>query len=385
MFEIFLAHNGLCDNFAAQAAEILNIFLITHLEGNGMCMANGKNGKGARGVRLAGWAVLVFCVWSFQLGTALGAQPDPALPKLTLYTAIGATTPQLPLWKMIRSGWPKGYELSVNYWKTLDDLRGIILAGKGDIWLGHLEGFAQAARRGAPVTLVAVTGWKKFYLVGIDRQATYSSPFTLEEAAAELKQRGLPLPIAPQESPAAGILKSMAARGGPAFTLAPMPIQQLVLEMQREKHPYALLPEPILSALLANKNNLRILAGLEEEYARRFGGEKRLPWVGLAVHKRLASENPAFVSFLVQALQQAAADLAGKADEAVDALPDQVLAAFGRAVLLESLKRDIILALPAREARKEIEDFLRIVLPELQAPGAMDALMRSGFLFMGEQ
>ena len=29
------------------------------------------------------------------------------------------------------------------------------MAGKGDIWIGNLDGFAQAARRGAPVTLIA--------------------------------------------------------------------------------------------------------------------------------------------------------------------------------------------------------------------------------------
>jgi NitT/TauT family transport system substrate-binding protein len=260
-----------------------------------MRVSDEKKQIGTRALCFAAW-VWLLCLWMFQFETTLyaatqlplwkivrtlgrtGPHPDPTL--VTLYAAENATTPQIPLWQMIRSDWPEGYALSVNYWKTLDDLRGVVLAGKGDIWVGHLEGFAQAARRGAPVTVVAVSGWKKFYLVGQGGQKV-SSPFVWEEIAAELKRRGLPLPVAPRESPAAGILESMARRGGPSFTLAPMPTQQLMLEMLRGKHPWAILPEPLVSALLAKKKAILAPTSLEEEYARRFGGEKRLPWVGM--------------------------------------------------------------------------------------------------------
>jgi len=350
-----------------------------------MRVANENKRIRASALRFAGWACLCLYAWTFLLGTACGVQAQPALPQVTLYTAMNATTPQIPLWKMLRSGWPKEYALSVNYWKTLDDLRGIILAGKGDIWVGHLEGFAQAARRGAPVTVVAITGWKKFYLVGADRHMFSSSPPSLEQIAAELKQHGLPLPVAPRESPAASILEGMAARGGPVFTLAPMPAQQLMLEMLRGKYPYAILPEPLVSSLLAKGKNIRALASLEEEYAQRFGGERRLPWVGIAVHKGFAAKNQPFIASFILQLQQAAIELANNAESSVDALPDSIVSALGRAVLLDSLQRDMILVLPARETRREIEDFLRVTLPELQSPGAMDALMSDGFLFLEEQ
>jgi len=174
------------------------------------------------GRRFFGWVWLCLCVWIFQSETAFGAQDRPILPEVSVYMAMNATTPQIPLWKLIRSGWPEGYSLSANYWKTLDDLRGAVLAGKGDMWVGHLEGFAQAARRGAPVRLMAVSGWKKFYLVGQAGQAGSSLP-ALEDIAAELQRQGLPLPVAPQESPAIGILEAMARRGGPAFALSPPP------------------------------------------------------------------------------------------------------------------------------------------------------------------
>jgi NitT/TauT family transport system substrate-binding protein len=232
--------------------------------------------------------------------------------------------------------------------------------------------------------VAAVTGWKKFYLVGKSGQ-TFSTPSILEEIAAELTQRGLPLPVSPQDSPAAGILKSMALRDGFQLTLAPMPSQQLMLEMLRGTYPYAILPEPLVSTLLAKQNNFRVLISLEEEYARRFGGEKRLPMVGIAVRTEFAARNPAFVRSFVQALQQAGMELAGNAHAAVDALPDTVVSMLGRDVLLDSLQRDMILVLPAWEARQEIEDFLRMTLPELRTPEAMEALMNAGFLLTGGQ
>jgi len=142
------------------------------------------------------------------------------------------------------------------------------------------------------------------------------------------------------------------------------------------------LPEPLVSLLLARKKELQALTGLEDEYARRFGGERRLPWVGIAVRKGFAAEHPAFVRSFLQSLQQAAAALEGDAAAAVDALPEDVISVLGRDVLLDSLQRDRVLVLSAREARQEIEDFLRMALPELQAPGAMEALMDAGFLFL---
>ncbi|MDR1360049.1 MAG: hypothetical protein LBJ82_03615 [Deltaproteobacteria bacterium] len=288
-----------------------------------------------------------------------------------------ATTPQIPLWAAICAGWPAGRELAVEYWKTLDDLRGLILAGKGDLWVGHLEGFAQAALRGAPVTLVAVTGWKKFYFVVADYAG---SPQTLEDLAEALRKEGLPLAVAPQDSPAIGILEELARRGGPSFTIEPMPPQQAMLSMLRGARSCALLPEPLVSALLAKKNGLRIAANLESEISRRFGGPARLPLVGIAVNSSLARDNPLLVRELVRAMEKAAADLAGRpAEEALAVLPQSVRAAFAATVLESSLSRDIILVLPAHKVRQEALSFLSMVLREGQSPAGL-TLPESFFL-----
>ena len=91
---------------------------------------------------------------------------DPDLPTLVFHTTGLATTPQIPFWAGVASGEITALcNIRLNLWKDLDSLRAILLAGKGDLWLGHSEGFAQAALHDAPVTLLVVSGWRKFYFL----------------------------------------------------------------------------------------------------------------------------------------------------------------------------------------------------------------------------
>jgi NitT/TauT family transport system substrate-binding protein len=293
---------------------------------------------------------------------------------LTLYTALTATTPQAPLWAAINGGWPGNGAVKAEYWKTLDDLRGILLAGKGDIWVGHLEGFAQAALRGAPVRLVAVTGWRKFYFITPGDAVAHD----LEALAGELREAGVPLAVAPQDSPALAILDSIRQRGGPSFEVAAMQPQQLMLEMLRGTRRYALLPEPLVTSLLAKKPRLRVALGLEDEFARLYGGAARLPLAGVAVNAALADKEPELVRTLVAAMVTQAGRLAGDTEAVLASLPEAVRTTLGDAVIRASLRRDMVLAVPAAGAKEEIGAFLRMVLPESAA--RLPALLEGPFL-----
>jgi NitT/TauT family transport system substrate-binding protein len=323
-------------------------------------MAFPEKGVKNRPLRPAAVFACAFLLLGLLFAPARGAGKP-----LTLYTAMTATTPQIPLWAAINAGWPQGRELRVEYWKSLDDLRGLILAGKGDLWVGHLEGFVQAARRGAPITLIAVTAWKKFYFVAAGGE---EEPRSLEGMAAALRQKGEPLAVAPRDSPAIGVLEELGRSGGASFTIESMPPQQAMLAMIRGARSCALLPEPLLSVLLDKKTDLRIIASLEEEMARLSGGQARLPLAGIAVRTSLLREDPALVRGLVRAMRKAAEDLAGRPAEALAVLPQSVRGSFAENVLESSLSRDPLLVIPAQEARREILSFLRLVLPDSFPP-----------------
>lgn len=297
--------------------------------------------------------------------------------EVVLYTALTTTTPQMPLWGAVRQGWPQGRALRAEYWKNIDDLRGVVLAGKGDLWVGDLDGFAQAAMRGAPVVLLAVTGWRKFYFIGPN-----DAPADMAGIAEKLRSSEQALAVAPQDGPAIGILEETARRGGPSFNLAAMAPQQLMLEALRGAREYALLPEPLASALLAKKPSLRVAANLETEFARLFGGPARLPLVGVAVHADFAKENPELVRGLLTAMQNNAEEFAGDVDKALAVLPEAVLKTLGRSVIAASMERDVILVVPAAAIRNEIKNFLRMTFPSsADARAALDALLDGPFLF----
>ena len=293
-----------------------------------------------------------------------GASPASGPRPLIVYTAATATTPQIPFWAAVNEGWPKGRTLDVRYWKSLDDLRGVILAGKGDMWLGHLEGFAQAAAKGAPITLIAVTSWKKFSFLSSNPDVT-----DLDSLARTLNARGERLAVAPADSPALAVLEEITKRGGPAFAVARAAPQQLSLDLLRGTEHHALLPEPLVTILLAKKPGLRVIASLEEEFARRYGGPARLPLVGFAVRTALLKEDPALVRELALAMQAASERLQNDPKAAVAALPESVRKELGTEMLERSLARDLVLAEPAWAVREEVLRYLRMAAPEFAPPG----------------
>jgi NitT/TauT family transport system substrate-binding protein len=136
-----------------------------------------------------------------------------------------------------------------------------------------------------------------------------------------------------------------------------------MLSLLRGSLPCALLPEPLVSAVLAKKGGLRIIANLESEISIRLGGPARLPLVGIAVKSSLVRDNPLLIRELVRSMEEGAAELAGRpAKEIIALLPQNVRELYDAAVLEASLSRDLLLVLPAHEARAEALSFLGMVL-----------------------
>ena len=126
--------------------------------------------------------------FSLRGGKEMTILGDSGAPPLQFYTSPGVTTPQLAFWSAYKNGDLKSFlPLAVNYWKDLDQLKTLVVAGKGDLWLGHLEGFALARRLGAPVKVIAVSGWRKFYF--LSRDDSIQSPEDLAGKLAELERR----------------------------------------------------------------------------------------------------------------------------------------------------------------------------------------------------
>jgi NitT/TauT family transport system substrate-binding protein len=303
--------------------------------------------------------LLAFAAWGglVLLSNREAVRPGPqGKPDLVIYTTGQATTPQMPLWKALAEE-DLGFTPQVRYWKNLGDLRGALLAGKGDIWVGHVDGFAQAALRGAPVRLVAVTGWRKFYfLTSRDDIHNFNDISSLPETTT--------VAAAPPQSPGVAVMRALEGKEGPRFDYALYEPKQLALEAMRGSHDLLLLPEPLVTVLLEKNPDLRVAGSLEEEYGRLTHGAPVLPLAGIAVNTNTLRRHPELEKTLCTALLAQEAPLRDDPESGLETLPKAFADFIPPALVRKSLARDVIRVRSARQARSSIRDYLRMILPE---------------------
>lgn len=284
--------------------------------------------------------------------------PETGRAVLSVYTTGQATTPQMPLWKAFAEG-ELPFTPAIQYWKTLDDLRGLLLAGKGDIWIGHIDGFAQAAMRGAPVQLVSVTGWKKFYLLtSLPDIHTFSDVRALGA--------GTEIASAPPHSPGVAVLRALEKHGVPAFTYVAYEPKQLALMAMQNKVPLLLIPEPLVTVLLQKAPHLRIVASVEEEYGRLTGKPAMLPIAGIAVNTNTLTRMPRLAQQLEQALANQEVTLQQFPLGGVHAMPEDFERFIPRPLVEASLERDVIRIRSARESKDMILEYLQMLFPDME-------------------
>ncbi len=294
-------------------------------------------------------------------GFLLSVGNNPELPTITFYTSGGATTPQLPFWWAVRHGSILEHcNLRVKIWKNLDDLRGVLLAGKGDLWLGHTEGFAQAALKDAPLRMLVVSGWRKFYLLSTNQEHTGFASFQNRELA-----------FTPVGSPAVTIMKAIAGPDENNIHFKPFEAKQLSMLMIKGEVDAALVPEPLVTVLLSKVEGLQIIDSVEERYGIKTGHPSRMPIAGLAVHTKTAEKHPDIIRAIAKEMIKAGQELQNDPHRAINALPEEFASFIPAKMVKKSLTRDIILVKSAMDAREEIEDYLHILMPERKNPAAM--------------
>lgn len=291
---------------------------------------------------------------------------------VVLYTNPGATTPQIPLWAALgRDGLGGMFDVEMREWRSPGQLQSLLLAGKGDIWVGHVDGFARARARGAPVALLAVTGWRKMSVVSTDPAVTGVESF--------LDGR---LAFAPVGSPAVTVMQALLGDRADRIEFEPHEPKQLALKMVRGDVTSALLPEPLVTVLLKKVDGLRVVCSLEDLYASLTGGRARMPLAGIAVHERLVRTEPERLAALLRAMTSAADRLTRTPEQAAAVLPDAFAEFVPHDIVLASLERDIILVERAADVKEEIVRYLRIVAPDLRAETG-DGLTVDDAFFLG--
>ncbi|SKA68042.1 hypothetical protein [Desulfobaculum bizertense] len=308
--------------------------------------------------------LMVFALGIFFLFSSPQQSWSTELPEITFYTNGQATTPQLALWYGISKGELDDLcTIHIKQWKDMNHLRGLVLAGKGDLWLGHVDAFSQAARRGAPVSLLAVTGWRKFFF--LSGNSSLRTLTDLQKLPAKTRVHS-----APPDSPAVPVLQSLAqsTESLPAFSYTPHPGRALALDAIKHPEQLYLLPEPLVTVLLLKAPQLHVVGSVEELYASATGKEPFLPWAGLAMNTASMAKHPRIAARILHIVDKSTAKLQPTPEKALTALPKE----FGRFVspkiIAASLSRDILRAKSGQAARTDIEDLERLTARGMQLP-----------------
>ncbi|MGN0867761.1 MAG: hypothetical protein ACI4SG_08830 [Oligosphaeraceae bacterium] len=279
-------------------------------------------------------------------GTPREAPDTPAV----VWCHSSATTPILPLLAAQKTAFP----MTLRAWNTTMAFQSLLLAGDGDLWVGHLEGFARAHRRGAPLRLLAVTGWRKWHLLSRRETASFPRDF-----------RGRSVAIAPADGAGRFLLERLLQETGEQeVAVLPLDVKPLLLKALEGKVDDLFLPEPFATVLLEKSPDFHRVDSLEGYYGRVRQCPPEVPWAGIAVNAHWAQQHPQEVDALL-------AQMVSWSEEGGENAPllwtEERVAFSGisREELTHSLLLDPVKAVPAWQMSREIEAFLALVAPDV--------------------
>lgn len=294
---------------------------------------------------------------------------NSSLPSLDLYTYGTVTTPQLALYAGIASGEAgRFFNIRVHLWKNPDELLACVLAGKGDLWIGHTEGFAMARKRGAPVQILAFTSYRKFFIIASGE-------------ARDLKDiAGETVAYSPPGSPAVPLMETIMQKESVSFRLEPHEAKELSLLMSAGKIKTAILPEPLVSMFLSGNKTFSVVACVEDLFVKTTGRNGTLPVAGIAVNTITALKYRDSIMKLREIIVRQSKRIASEGEKASEYFPRYLEEYVPRRIVSESLKRDKPLARYGDEVRNDLMAYLRAVHPELFS-GNNPVDMDGGFLW----
>lgn len=255
-------------------------------------------------------------------------------------------------------------------WRSPDELRLIALEGRADFVALPSNVAANLYNRGVTLRLQCISAWGLLYLVS--RQPRIARLSELGEAELGLPFRGdMPEIVLSQLAQAQGLDPRRDLRL--SYLASPLDAVQMLLTRRLD---HALLSEPVASMALARSRSgaLSLIApelhralDLQQAWADAGLGPARLPQAGIAALGAAAGDSAlcaAFAEAHARALDECLA-----APEDCGALIAELSKRLDAAAVAESLPHSRLQAMPAAEARPELEAFFHRLLA--QQPGLL--------------
>ena len=270
---------------------------------------------------------------------------------ITVWTNPSATTPVLPLYACASAA-----DFDFRDWNTTMALQSLLLAGDGEFWIGHLEGFARVYRHGAPIKLLAVTGWRKWQFLSKKADGVFPEDFL---------RNGIE--FAPSDGAGYYLLNALLKEQGVSMEVRPMEMRVALLKALDGRIDSIMLPEPFATTLMSKNLGFKRICSLEDYYGKCRNSASEVPWAGIAVNSEWAERHSEYVERILSEMLAASEFLSQMAPEEVSQFwPSEKAesSGIGRDAVAAALEHDKVKAVPAEDIISEIEDFLKVVAPD---------------------
>lgn len=303
---------------------------------------------------------------------AHGADPPAGAPERLATLTLGGPPASVsnPLVRIVESGALADLARDVRFvgWRDPDQLRVMALEGKADVLAMPVNVAANLYNRGAKLRLVNVSAWGILWIVSRDPRVRTLKDLVGKEIAMPF--RGDMPDI---------VFALLAQREGIdprsdvhlRYVASPIDAMQLLL-LRRVDH--ALLAEPAVSMALRRSGSFPVslvapelyrAVDLQQEWARAFGGDARIPQAGIAVLGALR-DRPDAVARIGAAYDRALAWCGANAAECGQLVAKHVPMLSAEAVA-DAIGHGHMDAVPAASARPALEALFRMLLQK--SPG----------------
>ena len=220
-----------------------------------------------------------------------GRQPE----KIVVQAPIGP--PTAPLFKMVEDGLPGGTKIELVVYKSDEEATTRVIKGEADFTVMSVNLAAKLYNKNVDISLANVTTWGILYLVSMDDKVKKWED--LKDSELYVGSRG----SAPDVLTRYLLGKSGLKEGDVKLTyLESTQIAQMMINGLIKN---AVLPEPMLSRVLMNNSQARVVRDFFVDWRQFEGNNVKLPQAGTIVRNEFARTYPDAVASFQQAYAQA--------------------------------------------------------------------------------
>ena len=273
--------------------------------------------------------------------------------EISVYMPNG--TPAISMSQMAKENKKIGENYNINYKieNTSDNLVTEVLKGTPDIAIVPSNLAAQVYNKELGYVLAGTTGWGALYLISTDEELEVKD---LSGKEVFNIAKGLTPDLIFREILNANGLGeeqvTLSYVGGPT-ELAPYIVSG--------KANLAVVPEPSLTVIKGKKSELKVLANLNEEWAKSFQMERGFPQASIIIKKDLVENHKSFVDEFIKKLDESIDWVNENAAKAAE-YSGEIGVSFEAPIIEKSIENSNLDFVHAQETKKEYDKYYEVLM-----------------------